>query len=98
MGSLLYFRIHEKVNVVKIVIMYAMVCCTLFGSSFLSTQAWTNILSVKLHIYTMGSIQLFLKIELELLKFNPQINLPFNFLNQKYVFHDNHTWTINYSE
>jgi len=30
-------------------------------------------------------------------KLNPQINLPFNFLIQKYFFHDNHTWNINYS-
>ena len=29
---------------------------------------------------------------------NPQINLPFNFLIQKYFFHDNPTWNINYSE
>ena len=29
---------------------------------------------------------------------NPQINLPFNFLMQKYFFHDNPTWNINYSE
>jgi len=45
------------------------------------------------------------KMELELinleLKFaikqlNPQINLQFNFLIQKYFFHDNHTWNINY--
>ena len=27
-----------------------------------------------------------------------QINLPFNFLIQKYFFHDNPTWNINYSE
>ena len=31
-------------------------------------------------------------------KLNPQINLPFNFLIQKYFFHDNPTWNINYSE
>jgi len=29
-------------------------------------------------------------------KFNPQINLPFNFLIQKYFFHHNPTWNINY--
>ena len=29
--------------------------------------------------------------------FNPQINLPFNFLIQKYFFQDNLTWNINYS-
>jgi len=28
---------------------------------------------------------------------NLQINLPFNFLIQKYFFHDNPTWNINYS-
>ena len=46
------------------------------------------------------------KMELELinleLKFatkqNPQINLPFNFLIQKYFFHDNPTWNVNYLE
>ena len=27
---------------------------------------------------------------------NPQINLPYNFLIQKYLFHDNLTWNINY--
>jgi len=30
-------------------------------------------------------------------KLNPQINLPFNFCIQKYFFHDNPTWNINYS-
>jgi len=30
--------------------------------------------------------------------FYPQINLPFNFLIQKYFFYDNPTWNINYSE
>jgi len=38
--------------------------------------------------------------EMELINFqqnklNPQINLPFNFLIQKYFFHDNPTWNIN---
>jgi len=32
------------------------------------------------------------------IKLNPQINLPFNFLIQKYFFHDNPTWNINFSE
>ena len=31
-------------------------------------------------------------------QFNPQINLPFNFLIHKYFFHDYPTWNINYSE
>jgi hypothetical protein len=31
-------------------------------------------------------------------KLNPQVNLPFNFLIQKYFFHGNPTWKINYSE
>ena len=31
-------------------------------------------------------------------KSNPQINLPFNFLIQKYFFYDNPTWNINYSD
>jgi len=31
-------------------------------------------------------------------KLIPQINLPFNFFIQKYFFHDNPTWNINYSE
>jgi len=31
-------------------------------------------------------------------KLYPQIILPFNFLIQKYFFHDNPTWNINYSE
>ena len=43
-----------------------------------------------------------LELELELKfgtkKLNPQINLTFNFLIQKYFFHDNPTWNINYSE
>ena len=30
--------------------------------------------------------------------FNPQINLPFNFLIQKYFVHENPTWNINYSD
>ena len=29
-------------------------------------------------------------------KLNPQINLPFNLLIQKYFFHDDPTWNINY--
>ena len=37
-------------------------------------------------------------IEVSCKKVNPQINLPFNFLIQKYFFHDNPTWNINYSE
>ena len=32
------------------------------------------------------------------IKLNQQINLPFNFLIQKYFFHDNPTWNINNSE
>jgi len=32
------------------------------------------------------------------IKVNPQINLPFNFLIQKYFFHDNPTWNTSYSE
>jgi len=31
-------------------------------------------------------------------KFNPQFNLLLNFLIQKYFFHGNPTWNINYSE
>jgi len=31
-------------------------------------------------------------------KLNPQINLLFNFLIQKYFSHDNLTWIINYLE
>ena len=31
-------------------------------------------------------------------KFNPQINLAFNFSVQKYFFHNSPTWNINYSE
>jgi len=31
-------------------------------------------------------------------KLNPHINLPFNFLIQKYFFHDSPTWNMNYSE
>ena len=30
-------------------------------------------------------------------KLNSQINLLFNFLIQKYFFHDNPTWNVNYS-
>ena len=29
---------------------------------------------------------------------NSQINLPYIFFNQKYFFHDNPTWNINYFE
>jgi len=31
-------------------------------------------------------------------KLKSQINLPFNFLFQKYFFYDNRTWNINYSK
>ena len=37
-------------------------------------------------------------IEVSYKTLNPQIKLPFNFLIQKYLFHDNPTWNINYSE
>jgi len=37
-------------------------------------------------------------IEVYYKKLNPQINLPFNFLIKKYIFHDNPTWKINYSK
>jgi len=37
-------------------------------------------------------------IEVSYQKLNPQINLPFNFLIQKYLFHDNPAWNINYLE
>jgi len=39
-----------------------------------------------------------LKLKFPTKTFNAQINLPFNFLIQKYFFHDNPTWNINYSE
>jgi len=41
-----------------------------------------------------------LELELKLItkQLNPQINLPFNFLIQKYFFHDNPPWNINYWE
>ena len=32
------------------------------------------------------------------IKLNPEINLPFNFVIQKYFFYDNPTWNINYLE
>jgi len=31
-------------------------------------------------------------------KLNPQINLPFNVLIQKYFYHSNPTWNISYSD
>jgi len=36
-----------------------------------------------------------IEIEVSYKKFNPQINLPFYFLIQKYFFHDNPTQNIN---
>ena len=42
-------------------------------------------------------IHLELELKFPIKKLNPQINLPFNFLVQKYCFHDN-SWIINYSE
>jgi len=39
-----------------------------------------------------------LELEFPTTKFNPQINLLFNFLIQKYFLHDNPTWNINYLE
>ena len=39
-----------------------------------------------------------LELEFATNKLNPQINLPFNCLIQKYLFHDDPTWNINYSE
>jgi len=32
------------------------------------------------------------------IKLNPEISLPFNFLIQKYFFHDSSAWIVNYSE
>ena len=43
-------------------------------------------------------INLELELKFAAKKLNPQINLPFNVLIQKYFFHDNPTWNINYSE
>jgi len=40
----------------------------------------------------------YLKLKFAIKQFNPQINLSFNFLIQKYFFHDNPTWNINYSK
>jgi len=45
-----------------------------------------------------GIHELGIRIEVCYKKLNPQINLPFHFLIQKYFFHDNPTWNINYSE
>ena len=42
------------------------------------------------------NLELELKFAIKII--NPQINLPFNFLIQKYFFHDNPTWNISYSE
>jgi len=41
-----------------------------------------------------------LELMFALKKINPQINLPYtsNLLAQKYLFHYNPTWNINYSE
>ena len=43
-------------------------------------------------------IDKYLKLKFAIKQFNPQINLSFNFLIQKYFFHDNPTWNINYSK
>ena len=43
-------------------------------------------------------INLELELKFATKKLNPQINLPFYLLNQKYFFHDNPTWNINYLE
>ena len=45
----------------------------------------------------LESINLELELKLATQK-NPQINLSLNFLIQKYFFHDNPTWNINYLE
>ena len=39
-----------------------------------------------------------LKLKFPTKNLNPQINLPFNFFIQKYFFHENPNWNINYSE
>ena len=39
-----------------------------------------------------------LELEFPTKKINPQINLPFMFLIQEYLFRDNPRWNINYSE
>jgi hypothetical protein len=71
-------------------------------------HSWGQVTIIQYHLTDMGSIQfrnwncIFKKMELELKfaakKLNPEINLPYNFLIQKYVFHDNATWNLKYSE
>ena len=52
-------------------------------------QIW-NCLFKKIELDKFG-----IGIEVCYKRVNPQINLPFNFLIQKYFFHDNPTWNIN---
>jgi len=50
------------------------------------------------YLKKMELINLELGLKFPTNKLNPQNNLPFNFLIQKYFFRDNPTWNINYSE
>jgi len=50
------------------------------------------------YLKKMELINLELELKFPTKKINSQINLPFNFLIQKYFFHDIPTWNINYSE
>jgi len=61
----------------------------------------------ELMVSSNSGIDYLKKMELEFINFElkfptkcfyPQINLPFIFLIQKYFFHDNPNWNVNYSE
>ena len=60
------------------------------------TRHWVNSIPELELLFLMELINLELELKFATNKFNPQINLPFNFLIQEYSFYDNPTWNINY--
>ena len=59
-------------------------------------QTWSQFVLV-IFLMELELINFELELEFPTKELNPQINLPFNFLIQKYFFHDNPGRNINYS-
>ena len=69
---------------------------TILDMGSIQLQNWNCWTILELLIFQ--ELELNLELKFATKKLNLQINLPFNFLIQKYFFHDNLTWNINYLE
>jgi len=65
------------------------------GIRSIQFRNWNCLFAKKMEL---DLINLELKLKFATKTLNPQINLSFNFLIQKYFFRDNPTWNINYSK